>query len=168
MLGSGCFIFARVRFSRRTVVVVQTPGLLCADFQTASLQTLTNGLCETTAIDIYLISPRPSTVSTMSRLAIILWGFCFFFFFKPRYGWCQGPPSLASPKGPPIGAPGRRRESEKVRGRWRGEKVKLKASGVVKKHTRLCVFTCLLDEVSFSLHDRGKKGHMGFFFILHS
>lgn len=53
-------------------MVVQTPGLLCADVQTASLQTLTNGLCETTAIDIYLISPRPSTVSTMSRLAIIL------------------------------------------------------------------------------------------------
>ena len=50
------------------VVVVETPGRL----QTASLQTLSNGLCETTAIDIYLISPQPSTVSTTSRLAIIL------------------------------------------------------------------------------------------------
>lgn len=77
-----------------------------------------------------------------------------------------GAPSLASPKGPPIGAPGQRREREKVRGRWRGEKVKLKASGVVKKHTRLCVFTCLLDEVSFSLHDRGKKGHFFLYYIL--
>lgn len=41
-------------------MVVETLGRL----QTASLQTLTNGLCETTAIDIYLISPHPSTVST--------------------------------------------------------------------------------------------------------
>lgn len=68
MRGSGCFISARVRFSERTVVVVQTPGLL----QTASLQTLTNGLCETTAIDIYLISPQPGAVPTTPKLAIIL------------------------------------------------------------------------------------------------
>lgn len=74
-----------------------------------------------------------------------------------------GAPSLASPKGPPIGAPGQRREREKVRGRWRGEKVKLKASGIVKKHTLLCVFTCLLDELSFSLHGQKKKRHMFFY-----
>lgn len=51
--------------------VVETPGQL----QTASLQTLTNGLCETTAIDIYLTSPHPSTVSTTAGRAIILGGF---------------------------------------------------------------------------------------------
>lgn len=73
-----------------------------------------------------------------------------------------GAPSLAAPKGPPIGAPGQRREREKVRGRWRGEKVRLKASGIVKKHTLLCVFTCLLDGLSYSLHGCGKKGHMVF------
>lgn len=139
----------------------KSPGLLYADAQTASLQTLTNGLCETTAIDIYLISPCPNTVSTMSRLAIILQVFCFF--FQAQVWVMPGAPSLASPKGPPIGAPGQRREREKVRGRWRGEKVKLKASGIVKKHTLLCVFTCLLDELSFSLHGQKKKRHMFFY-----
>lgn len=99
-------------------------------------------------------------------LAIILWGFCSFFCsslsvqMMPR----GTPPSplLASPKGPPFGAPGQRREREKVRARWRGEKVKLKARGIVKKHTLLCVFACLLDEVSFSIHGWGKKGHVFF------
>lgn len=47
-------------------------GQLCADVHTARLQTLTNGLCETTAIDTELISPRLSTVSTTARLATIL------------------------------------------------------------------------------------------------
>lgn len=152
MHGSGCFIFAWVQFSRRTVVV-QTPGLLCADVQTASLQTETNGLCETTAIDINLISPRPSTVSTMSRASHHPLRFLLLFLFEPiGTDDAKGHSPLASPKGPPFGAPGQRREREKVRARWRGEKVKLKARGIVKKHTLLCVFACLLDEVSFSIH----------------
>ena len=108
----------------------------CSD---SKLQTLTNELCETTAIDIYLISPHPTTVSTMSRLAIIL-------FFEPSYTWCQEPPLLASPKGPPIGAPGQRREREKAKGRWRGEKVRLKALGI-GKNTHFSVFSlvCLMN-----------------------
>lgn len=121
----------------------------CSD---SELQTLTNGLCETTAIDIHLISPRPSTVSTTSRLAIILW----VSFFKPRYGWCQGPPRSLLLKAHPSVPQGRGE-----RGRWEGDggaqKVKLKASGIVKKHTLLCVFTCLLDELSYALHGWGKK-----------
>lgn len=40
----------------------------CSDSQ---LETVTNGLCETTSIDIYPISPYTSTVFTMSRLAFI-------------------------------------------------------------------------------------------------
>lgn len=47
-------------------------GQLCTDVHTASLQTLTNGLCETTAIDIELIFPRLSTVSTTAKLATFL------------------------------------------------------------------------------------------------
>lgn len=130
-------------------------------------------LRETTAIDIYLISPRPSTVSTWSRLASRrpLKGFLFFVFFfsgKVMPGVPHRPPhrpnlSLAASKAPPTGAPGQRREREKVRGGRRGEEVKLKAPSDVKKHTRLCVFACLLDEVSFSLHGRRrKKGHVSF------
>lgn len=153
MPGSGCFIFARVRSCRRTVVAVRNPGAALRRCSDSELQTLTNGLCETTAIDIYLISPRLSSVSTMSRPAIILW--VLVSFFRCRYGWCQGPPLLTSPTGPPIGAPGQRGEREKVRGRWRGEKVRLKASGAVEKHTPLCVFTCLADELSYLLHGRG-------------
>lgn len=135
---------------------MQTLGLLCADVQTASLQTVTNGLCETTAIDINLISPRPSIVSTMSRASHHPLRFLFLFFEPIGTDDAKGlpppPPLLASPKGPPFGAPGQRREREKVRARWRGEKVKLKAWGIAKKHTLLCVFACLLDEVSFSIH----------------
>lgn len=72
-------------------MVLQTLGLLCADAQAARLQTLTDGLCETTAIDIYLISPHPSTVSTMSRLAVVL--LSFFSFSSPAYsvGDARGP-----------------------------------------------------------------------------
>lgn len=94
MPGSGCFIFAWVQFSRRTVVVVQTPGLLCADARTASSQTLTNGLCETTAIDIYLISPRRSTVSQRQGNSSSSEFFCFFFQAKVRV--MPGAPSLRS------------------------------------------------------------------------
>lgn len=40
-----------------------------------------------------------------------------------------------------------------------GEKVRLKAPGVGRKHTLLCVFTCLLDELSYSGHAHGgRKG----------
>lgn len=53
-----------------------------------------------------------------------------------------------------------------MRGRWRGDKVRLKAPGIVKKHTLLCVFTCLVDEVSYSQHDFGKKEKRFFFYAL--
>lgn len=161
MRGSGCFTFARPRFSGRTVVVVRTPGLLCTGVQTPSLQTLTNGLCETTAIDIYLISPRPSAVSTMWRLTITLWGYCFFFFFsKCRYGWCQGGP-CCSPllKAHPLVPRGRGE-------RGRGEKVKLKAPGTAKKHTSLCF--PLSTWWSIILTTRWRKERTCLFFILHS
>lgn len=131
------------------------PGAALCWCWDSKLQTLTNELCETTAIDIYLISPHPTTVSTTSRLAIILLNLFFLFSVLG-----MGDVSLAlltSPKGPPIGAPGQRRERKKVRGRWRGEKVRLKASGIAKKHTLLCVFTCLLDELSYALHGWGKN-----------
>ena len=133
MRSSGCFIFARPRFSGRTVVVVRTPGLRCTGVQTLSLQTLTNGLCETTAIDIYLISPRPSAVSTMWRLTITLLGYCFFFFFFQVQVWVMPGGPCCSPllKAHPMVPRGRGE-------RGRGEKVKLKAPGTVKKHTSLC------------------------------
>lgn len=129
------------------------PGAALCWCSDSELQTLTNGLCETTAIDIYLISPGPSTVSTTSRLAIIL---CFF--FKPRYGRCQGAPLAHSSWRPTHRCPSaEEREGEGEREMVRGQKVRLKASGIVEKHTLLCVFTCLLDELSYSLHGWGKK-----------
>lgn len=175
MRGSGCFIFERVRFSRRTVVLVRAPrGCSLLTFRQPARRHWQMWLRETTAIDIYLISPRPSTVSTWSRLASRHPLKVSFFFSSPGR-WCQGSPphppththrpnlSLAASKAPPTDAPGQRREREKVRGGRRGEEVKLKAPSDVKKHTRLCVFTCLLDEVSFSLHGRRrKKAHVSF------
>lgn len=123
MRGSGCFISAWVRVSGRTVVVVvvvevETLGQL----QTASLQTLTNGLCETTAIDIYLISPHPSTVTTL-RLAIILWGFWAQVWVMP---WGHPPPHpLHTSFLLPWGGPEKERQ-RRGWNRWRGEKVKVK------------------------------------------
>lgn len=129
------------------------PPCWCSD---SELQTLTNELCETTAIDIYLISPHPATVSTVkaSHHPLSL----FFLFPSLAMADASPHPSLTSPRGPLIGAPGQRRERERVKGRWRGEKVRLKASGAAKKHTLLCVFSCLLDELSYALHSWGKKG----------
>lgn len=125
-------------------MVVETLGRL----QTASLQTLTNGLCETTAIDIYLISPHPSTVSTNVKAS-----------YHPLSVLSSGmgdamrtpPPSLHTSFLLPWGGREKKeqeRESERE-GELDGERKrsKKKASGVVKEHTRLSVFTCLPDEV---------------------
>lgn len=50
-----------------------------------------------------------------------------------------GAPSLAPPKGPPIAAPGQRREREKVRGRWRGAEGQTKSFRHCEEtHTSLC------------------------------
>lgn len=134
----------------------------CSD---SELPTLTNGLCETTAIDIYPISPGPSTVSTTSGLAIILLAFCFF--FKTRYGWCHGPPSPASPKGPPIVPQGRG-----VRGkRWegdgeRGEGQTKSSRRCEETHTSLCFHLSAWWTIILSIWLTEEKTTYGFLYFI--
>lgn len=120
-------------------------------------QTLTNRLYETTAIDIYHIPPQPTTVSTMFRSPSL---FVFFtpFVFIPIVcmGDARDPFRSSLLKAHPLvpwgrGVGGRRWEGdgEGIRSDW-----KLQA---LWRNTLLCVFTCLVDEVSYSQHDLRKK-----------
>lgn len=166
MPGSGCFIFAWVQFSRRTVVVVQTPGLLCADARTASSQTLSNGLCETTAINIYLISPHRSTVS--QRQGYSSSSEFFVSFFKPMYGWCQGPPRFACFSYRPTHRCPRaeEREGEGESEMERGEGQTKSSRRCEETHTSLCFHLSAWWTIIFTTWLRRKRTHVFYTTVL--
>lgn len=123
------------RSATRTVVALRTSGRFRADAPTTSRRPWLMGFFETTAIDIYVISTGPSTVSTKSRLAIILLGLFFVSFSSPRYGWCQGPLPKTHPP-VPRGRRGRGRRWEGDGGRGEGQ---TKSSRRWEEtHTSLC------------------------------
>lgn len=163
MRSSGCLISAWVQFSGRTVVVVQTPRLL----QTANWQTLTNGLCETTAIDIYLISPHPSIVSTTSSLAIILRVFASFSSARGTGDARRPPPftSVLSWRPTHLCSGAEEREGEGEREMERGEGQTKSFGHCGETYTSLCFH--LSAGWSMILATRPRKERTRFFFQLH-
>lgn len=161
MPGSGCFIFAWVQISRRTVVVVWALGPLCADAQTWSSQTLTNGLCETTAIDIYLISPHPSTVSAMATHHPLSF---LFLFTSLGMGDARGPLAGLSYRPTHRCRGAEEREGEGERETERGEGHAKGFGRCEETHTSLCFHLSAWWTIMLATWLR-KKGHV---FLCHS
>lgn len=87
-------LYFRVQFSRRTVVVVQTPGLLCADAQTASCRHWLMGYVRPPPL-IFTSFLFVQALSQQNRGQPSSFGF-FFLFSSLGMGDARGPLALLS------------------------------------------------------------------------